>query len=491
MERACSSFVRMASHFQVPAERLSDDDLAIGFSFDARLANKQGQFSGPTPKSIIPGVQSAGQTVAALPVKSSAQRPKLPFTGLNFITNLDREIVRTLSPATRVNDQARGSANEDGSASAHFSHGSDHDESERENATHPADSVCDDRQQSVPFDIDFCSPPPRTCDKRNVAPLPLERHDRPSSGVNKDTSDTVDNRTTNRSRYKERRYFQREYSHSQTPPSHCGDLEGFGIYELSNTTRTAPSHGKTIHRRQSQTCLDVERSAPHRTHSRTSNVSRKRQSGPADYQTSEPDRKRLAMSEAVKYWNELIQISTEESERARATIYSLEKKLQRQANELEAAKSALKTGDTSLKALEKQYQDLQARDSRSSENEKGLQVKFNELSVDYEKLRSQVKETAAKYRSCEEKLESAISEQQNLSKNSRNIYDNLNAQMKQDEARGKANAEAVEKALQASQQKRDELKKFVEHIQHDFQHQKSQCMCPNEFAKLFLTNTHR
>ncbi|KAJ4150594.1 hypothetical protein LMH87_011336 [Akanthomyces muscarius] len=419
----------MASHFQVPAERLSDDDLAIGFSFDARLANKQGQFSGPTPKSIIPGVQSAGQTVAALPAKSSAQRPKLPFTGLNFITNLDREIVRTLSPATRVNDQARGSANEDGSASAHFSHGSDHDESERENATHPADSLCDDRQQSVPFDIDFCSPPPRTCDKRNVAPLPLERHDRPSSGVNKDTSDTVDN---------------------------------------------PPSHGKTIHRRQSQTCLDVERSAPHRTHSRTSNVSRKRQSGPADYQTSEPDRKRLAMSEAVKYWNELIQISTEESERARATIYSLEKKLQRQANELEAAKSALKTGDTSLEALEKQYQDLQARDSRSSENEKGLQVKFNELSVDYEKLRSQVKETAAKYRSCEEKLESAISEQQNLSKSSRNIYDNLNAQMKQDEARGKANAEAVEKALQASQQKRDELKKFVEHIQHDFQHQKSQ-----------------
>lgn len=481
----------MASHFQLPAERLSDNDFAVGFSFDARLANKQGQFTGPIPKSIIPGVQSAGQTVADLAAKSSAQRSKLPFAGLDFTSNLDGETAGPLGLVNRVNDQAQRSANENGSVSSHFSHGSDHDEPERENTTPSADDACDDHEQSIPFDIDICSPPPIICDERNVAALPLGRRERPPSGVSKDTSDTVKNIARKEIRYKERRYLQREHSQSQTPPSHCGDLEGFGIYAASNAIRTPPSHGNTIHRRQSQTHFERERSTSHRTHSRASNITRKRQSVPSDYKTSEPDRKRLAISEAVKYWNESMQISIEESERAKAIIDALEKKLHWQAEELEATKKALQTGNTSLEALAEQYKDLQARNIQSSSGRKDLQIKFGELSVDYKKLRTQVDEMSTKYSSWQQKLDGAVKEQQAALTGSRSLWNDVHHQMKQDEAQGKANAEAVEKALQASQQKRDELRKFVEQIQHDFQHQKSQCMCVKEVVELVLTNAYR
>lgn len=464
----------MASHFQVPTERLSYNDLAEGFSFDARPANKQGQFSCPTPKSIIPGVQPASQKVAALPAKSATQRLKLPFPGLEFTSNLERDTAGPLDPDSGVNDQAQGSANGNASVSSHFSHGSDHGGAEGENSIHSADNTLDGREQSVQVEIQRCSPPPLRCNKQNLVPSPMERQNRPSSRANKDTSDTAESNVRNNN--KEGRYFQMFYSQSRTPPPRCGDLEGFGIYEASTATRTPPSHVRGIHRGQSRTrSFDIEGSIPRRTHSRASNISRKRRFDPTDHQTSEPDRKRLAMSEAVKHWNECLDIATEETDRARSTIHNLKKKLQRQAHELQAAKDAQQTGDTSLQKLQKQYQDLQTQGNRASEDKKDLEFKFNELSVDYDKLRSQVKEMSTKYSSCEGKLEGAISEQRELFNKSKHFYVNLNNQMKQDEARGKANAEAVEHALQTSKQKRDELKKIVEHIQRDFQQQKSEC----------------
>ncbi|ATY66558.1 hypothetical protein A9K55_000607 [Cordyceps militaris] len=180
------------------------------------------------------------------------------------------------------------------------------------------------------------------------------------------------------------------------------------------------------------------------------------------------------MSEAVKHWNECIQITTEESDRAKSTIQGLKKKLSQQANELQLAQDAVQKGDTGFRTLHKQYQDLETREIRATEDKKNLEVKFKELFVDHEKLRTQVKEMSTKFNSCEGRLGSAITEQRELSNQFKNFYVNLTNQMNQDGAVEKANAEAVEKALQDSKQKREELKKVVEHIQRDFQYNKTE-----------------
>lgn len=461
----------MASHFQVPTERLSDDELARGFSFDARQANTQGQFSGPTPKSIIPGMQSAIQPVSILPVKSPAQRLTLPFPGPDLTPNSHRNTADSFVSGTGVHGQAVDSATRIPSVSSHFSNQSVHEEPEPEDAIIPAGGPNDSPELSVVVEARNRSPPSGRRAKKPLAPSVIGRPSRPSCGSNKGTSDTAENKDN----HKSGRYLQRDYSQSRTPPSRCGDLEGFGIYEASTATRTPPNHPRITRRSRSRTrSFDIESSDPRRTHSRASNISRKRRFDPTDHHSSEPDRKRLAMSEAVKHWNECIQITTEESDRAKSTIQGLKKKLSQQANELQLAQDAVQKGDTGFRTLHKQYQDLETREIRATEDKKNLEVKFNELFVDHEKLRTQVKEMSTKFNSCEGRLGSAITEQRELSNQFKNFYVNLTNQMNQDGAVEKANAEAVEKALQDSKQKREELKKVVEHIQRDFQYNKTE-----------------
>ncbi|KAM0740840.1 hypothetical protein ACQRIT_003697 [Beauveria bassiana] len=195
-------------------------------------------------------------------------------------------------------------------------------------------------------------------------------------------------------------------------------------------------------------------------------MSRKRSRGLTDHQTHEPDRKRLAMTEAVKHWNECIQLTTEESDRARSTIHSLKKKLQSQANKLQVAQNALQQGDTSLRTLKKQYEDLKEKDVRASEDKRDLEAKFIELNVDYGKLQNQIREMSTKYNNCEDKLNMAISEQRDLFNKSKDFYNGLNNKMKQDEAQGKADAEAVEQALQSIYE-REKLECMIKSLEEE------------------------
>ncbi|KAM3477332.1 hypothetical protein MY8738_006516 [Beauveria namnaoensis] len=465
----------MASLFRLPPELISDDDLARGFSFDARQANKQGQFSGLVPKNIVLGLQSADQTASAPPAISPKHRFGIPFPVVEFNSNFQREAAKTHCPSPRVNDQAQGSANGSLSISSHFAHGSNQDESVPVDVVQPTKLSSDAPQQSVAIDNESCSPSSRRCDDQDLDPSPMDRQGRllPSLKTSSNTSETI---VRSKVKSQKRRNIQRDDANSRTPPI-CGDLEGFGIYEASNATRTPPSQVKGIRGSQSRThSVDIESSITRRTHSRASNMSRKRSRGLTDHQTHEPDRKRLAMTEAVKHWNECIQLTTEESDRARSTIHSLKKKLQSQANKLQVAQNALQQGDTSLRTLKKQYEDLKEKDVRASEDKRDLEAKFIELNVDYGKLQNQIREMSTKYNNCEDKLNMAISEQRDFFNKSKDFYNGLNNKMKQDEAQGKADAEAVEQALQSSKQKREELKNFVDKIKQVYERGKLECM---------------
>ncbi|KAM3509580.1 hypothetical protein MY11210_006270 [Beauveria gryllotalpidicola] len=461
----------MASLFRLPPEMFSDDDLARGFSFDARQANKQGQFSGLVPKNIVPCLQSADQTASAPPAMSPKHRFGIPFPVGDFTSNLQREAAKALCPSPRANDQAEGSANGNLSTSSHFSHGSNQDEPVPVDVIQSTKILSDAPQKSVATDTESCSPPSRRCDDQSLDPSPMDRQGRPLPSF-KNASNTSETIVRSKDRSQGRKRIQRDDADSRTPPI-CGDLEGFGIYEASNVTRTPTSQVKMILGSQSRThSVDIESSIARRTHSRASNMSRKRPRGLTDHEAHEPDRKRLAMTKAVKHWNECIQLTTEESDRARSTIHSLKKKLQCQANELQIAQDALQTGGTSLRTLQKQYKDLEEKDIRASKDKKDLEAKFKELNVDYGKLQNQIREMSIKYNSCEEKLNMAISEQRDLFNKSKDFYNDLNDKMKQDEARGKGDAEAVEEALQSSKQKREELKNVVDKIKRVSERQK-------------------
>ncbi|KAJ6788520.1 hypothetical protein PWT90_01634 [Aphanocladium album] len=463
----------MPSHFQDPSERLSDDDLSKGFSFDVRQVNKQGQFSGPATRSIIiPGTRPADQPCTSVSSESPAQRITLPFSGLDFSSGFQRGTANSGTHATLAGAHVMRSANGNANTSFHFASTSDYHRPGSGGAVPATDQQFNQQDQSIPSENNSRSPPTRSCNRRIHATSPAEPRDIPSPGIDKAAPNTGDSvfRNTESFRVAD---IDTGLNRSQTP-QHCGDLEGYGEYEASSTTRT-PNNVRLSRRGQSRSRgYDIASSVSRRTHSRASNISRKRRMVGVDYQAFEPDRKRLAMSEAVKHWNECMQITTEESDRAKSAINHLKRKLQRQASELQAAQQALQTGNTDLRVLQKQYKDLQAKDYKATEGKGELEVKYKELSTEYERLRAQVKELPSKYSSCEGKLDGAISEQRELFNKSKNFYNSLAKRLEEDEARGKANVEAVEQALETSKQKRDELKKFVEHMQHDFQFQKSE-----------------
>ncbi|KAJ3499215.1 hypothetical protein NLG97_g502 [Lecanicillium saksenae] len=415
---------------------------------------------------IIPGTRPTSRPGTDALVNSPARRLILPFASVDFNSNFQRGAVGSAAHARK---QDTGSANETVNTSAHFSHRNNYIGPGSDVVIPATDQQFNDMNPVIPTETSSHSPPSQSGNRRSS---PTERRESPSASTSREHLSRANNTFRNTESIRATKTTM-GLGRSQTPP-HCGDLEGYGEFQGSPATRT-PNNVRPSRQgdARSRGC-DVRSSVSRRTHSRASNISRKRRFAGIDYQTSEPDRKRLAMSEAVKHWNECIQITTEESDRAKSAISHLKRKLQRQSSELETAQHTLQTSNRNLQALQKQYESLQAKDSRAAEDKSELEIKFKELSTDYEKLRAQMKEIPSRYSSCKDKLDTVISEQREVFNKSRSFYDGLSKKIKDDEARAKANAGAVEQALQSSKQKRDELKKFVEHMQRVFESRKSE-----------------
>ncbi|KAL6892839.1 hypothetical protein HDV57DRAFT_200753 [Trichoderma longibrachiatum] len=247
----------------------------------------------------------------------------------------------------------------------------------------------------------------------------------------------------------------------QSTPSVCGDLELPTYY----------SPAKVRHRHKHHTNRPMiygstkghEHPSRHRSSSiASSNISKKRSRAHNLHASPTSQRKLLAMEQAAIHWNECVQISAEESSAARQEAQRLQEEIHQQESELEKARELLDQKDAKLSEIEKLYTTLLEEDARVVGDNKALNEELTTLRQQLSEMKKQRELVDDRHRACRDKLNEAIKEQQELFVRSRAFYEDMMDELRKENARKTVDSDAVEKALESSRRKRDEMKSCLE-----------------------------
>ncbi|KAH0492688.1 hypothetical protein TgHK011_007630 [Trichoderma gracile] len=247
----------------------------------------------------------------------------------------------------------------------------------------------------------------------------------------------------------------------QSTPSVCGDLELPTYY----------SPAKVRHRHKHHTNRPMiygstkghEHPSRHRSSSiASSNISKKRSRAHNLHVSPNSERKLLAMEQAAIHWNECVQISAEESSAARREAQRLQEEIHQQESELEKARELLDQKDAKLSEIEKLYTTLLEENARAIGDNKTLNEELTTLRQQLSEEKKQRELVDDRHRACRDKLNEAIKEQQELFVRSRAFYEEMMDELRKENARKTLDSAAVEKALESSRQKRDEMKNCLE-----------------------------
>ncbi|EGR47361.1 uncharacterized protein TRIREDRAFT_109189 [Trichoderma reesei QM6a] len=247
----------------------------------------------------------------------------------------------------------------------------------------------------------------------------------------------------------------------QSTPSVCGDLE-LPTYYSPATVRHRHKHHTTRPMIHGSTKRH-EHPSRHRSSSiASSNISKKRSRAHNLHVSPNSDRKLLAMEQAAIHWNECVQISAEESSAARREAQRLQEEIHQQESELEKARELLNQKDAKLSEIEKLYTTLLEEDARVVGDNKTLNEELTTLRQQLSEEMKQREFVDDRHRACRDKLNEAIKEQQELFVRSRAFYEEMMDELRKENARKTLDSDAVEKALESSRQKRDEMKNCLE-----------------------------
>ncbi|KAK1251904.1 hypothetical protein MKX07_007383 [Trichoderma sp. CBMAI-0711] len=162
------------------------------------------------------------------------------------------------------------------------------------------------------------------------------------------------------------------------------------------------------------------------------------------------------------HWNECVQISAEESSAARQEAQRLQEEIHQQESELEKARELLNQKDAKLSEIEKLYTMLLEEDARVVGDNKTLDEELATLRQQLSEEMKQRELVDDRHRACRDKLNEAIKEQQELFVRSRAFYEEMMDELRKENARKTLDSDAIEKALESSRQKRDEMKNCLE-----------------------------
>ncbi|KAG6006190.1 hypothetical protein E4U21_007229 [Claviceps maximensis] len=267
----------------------------------------------------------------------------------------------------------------------------------------------------------------------------------------------------------------RPYPDERRPSSAstCGDLEGphlmtpFKALKTSNEQHVSGSGVRML----SPGVCGTAFSQRSRSRSRTSNMSIKRSHAGKRSSKPDPERKKLLMNQVARYWNECIGLADEEKAHARAETDSLRNELHMQQAKLQ----------DSQQNLDKERIDRQALEARLEASEKSQSVFCQENSELVEQVR-QLKEglksseeraetLKGKHRTYRAKLNEAISEQQRLFIQAKDLYNECIQNLRQENEARMIESKAIEKALADSTQKRTEMKECLKELRSNFDQQ--------------------
>ncbi|PNY29151.1 Uncharacterized protein TCAP_00922 [Tolypocladium capitatum] len=249
-----------------------------------------------------------------------------------------------------------------------------------------------------------------------------------------------------------------------SPGSACGDLEG-PVHRSPHMQRNTMVNRPAVF----HDSPDWDSATRHRSRSRTSNISRKRSTICKDRRHRDPDRKKTAMHQVAQYWNECIQIAEEEKAQANWEIERLQNELHRHQLKLTESRSMLDDKVRELHHIEHRHRQLEENDSRNTTENKRLGSEVEELRDQLSESKTRATALEEKHQRYRLKLNEAIKEQQALFLRSRAFYEESLSELRKENEKRHTDSNEIEKALENSRQKREEMKRCLEEFRGEME----------------------
>ena len=164
------------------------------------------------------------------------------------------------------------------------------------------------------------------------------------------------------------------------------------------------------------------------------------------------------MGKVVYYWNEAIELRDKDLEQAKDHIGHLEEDVIAKSEELWAAKSDLSKLQTHVREVDERCKSMKEEQNIKSRQNEDLSIEVQSLLDKLTESEARIANTDGKYKQYKKKINQTISEQQELYKRSKDHYNNVLQELKLAEQRKVNKANEVDSALEASRQKREELR---------------------------------
>lgn len=267
-----------------------------------------------------------------------------------------------------------------------------------------------------------------------------------------------------------------------SPPSICGDLEPPARLSPANARRASRDdwYQFTHPSGTSPRLSEMGKGTRRRPNSQASNISKKRTSVHKHKSRADPERKKAAMHQVAQFWNECMQIAEEENIQASTEIERLQDDILLQKKMLQESRSTLSAKETRLQKVEDHCKRLEQDGSRIMDENKMLSGEVGSLRDKLSESKESSVAMADKHRAYRTKLNEAIKEQQNLFLRSRSFYEDMVEKIHEEKSKQAVASEAIDKALENSHKKSDEMRRCVQELhtetQREIQHSKDMYM---------------
>ncbi|RFU74153.1 hypothetical protein TARUN_8109 [Trichoderma arundinaceum] len=173
-------------------------------------------------------------------------------------------------------------------------------------------------------------------------------------------------------------------------------------------------------------------------------------------------RKDIAITKLGQYWNECLELNGAETREALWEVQRLQDDIQHHKVKLEKSRALLDQKDIKLCEVETLYKTLLEEDARVLGDNENLNLELKTLRQQLSEEKKRAEAIINKHRSCRSKLNEAIKEQQDLFVRSRTFYQETMDQLRKENACKTSASDAVDKALENSHKKREEMKRCIE-----------------------------
>ena len=252
-----------------------------------------------------------------------------------------------------------------------------------------------------------------------------------------------------------------------SPASTCGDLEGPVHQTPRQSFRPhrddlASANFQRWETRRQQGC---SRNSTQRSQSRTSNISKKRAAVHKPFHGGDLGRKKALMEQVAIHWNECLQLAEEEKQGAVREISRLQDDVAQKSKELKDAQAMVSHRQRQVQKIEERCKNIEEQQSIVSQHNEQLSGEVESLRKELSESNKRAVHVGEKYKAYRDKINDAISEQQDLYKRSRAYYQHLLQELEQERTKQSDKAGEIDEALKVSQEKRSEMKRVFEELQ--------------------------